>query len=292
MIYATGIFGIFTLQLFYYFLKILKLYRRHRSYIHDHYSFTENISLNRMLVLMASLVLFFLGNQMLYIFGYDRSHFSPLIYNVLMLGITLFTGYYALSQKEIKPLADSGQEGFPDLSEPQRPVSDVHPITKGQLSSDFQGYEDHRKQGVRSETEISVKAGNEIPESAASPKYAGSPLSESRKAVLIECLNSLMIHEKIFKNDSLSVEDVAIRLETNSKYVSQVINERYEKNFYNYINEYRVEEAQKLLISGSWEKYSMLGIARMVGFGSKSSFNASFKRITGLTPSEYVRANN
>jgi AraC-like DNA-binding protein len=88
------------------------------------------------------------------------------------------------------------------------------------------------------------------------------------------------------------VEEVAKRLGTRTKYVSQIINENYQKNFYNFINTYRVEEAMRLLADVENEKYSILGIAEIVGFVSKSTFNAAFKRVAGITPSEYRQQNS
>jgi len=286
-VYVTGIFVILPIQLVYYFNKAIKLYRSHRSYIQDHYSYTENISLNWILALMASLVLFFLSNQMLYLFGYERNYFSPVIYNVIMLVITLFTGYYALSQKDLKSLEDEEKSDQALIAETLN-LPSVSETPKSELSETGTGFIVPGSEMDESERAKSVPG--IVTDLPVSSKYAGSPLSEQRKLMIIDRLDTLMTYDKIFTNEKLSVEDVANRLGTNTKYVSQVINERYGKNFYNYINTYRVEEAQKLLLSGGWEKYSMIGIALMVGFGSKSSFNSSFKRITGQTPSEFVKA--
>ncbi|MEI6750597.1 MAG: helix-turn-helix domain-containing protein, partial [Bacteroidota bacterium] len=118
-------------------------------------------------------------------------------------------------------------------------------------------------------------------------KYSGSTLTEDQRQVLIGKLEMLMFVEKIFIKDNLTVEEVSRRLGTKTKYVSQIINENYQKNFYNYINTYRVEEAMKLLVAKENEKYSILGIAQIVGFVSKSPFNAAFKKVAGVTPSEY-----
>ncbi len=289
IVYVAAIFGILPLQLILYFYKAIGLYRRHRNYIQDHYSYTENISLNWILALMVSLVLFFLSNQMLYLFGYERTYFSPLIYNMVMLVITLFTGYCALSQKDLKSLEVKEKDDqlliAETLTEPiisGTPENVMAETGSGlSLSGNEVNKSDRVNKGFNPSTDLPV-----------SSKYAGSPLSEQRKLIIIDHLTTLMTSDKIFTNEKLSVEDVAARLGTNTKYVSQVINERYGKNFYNYINTFRVEEAQRILISGGWEKYSMIGIALMVGFGSKSSFNSSFKRITGQTPSEFVKSNS
>ena len=107
--------------------------------------------------------------------------------------------------------------------------------------------------------------------------------------MLLSKLKNLMQTEKIFIDHKLSIEDVALKSESNTKYISQIINETYNKNFYNFINSYRIEEAKKLLVSEGNEKYSILGIAQSVGFVSKSTFNVAFKRYTGLTPTEFKK---
>ena len=121
-------------------------------------------------------------------------------------------------------------------------------------------------------------------------KYQGSPLSQKQKMKLITGIERLMGTEKIFTNPKLSIQDVAFLLNTNSKYISQVLNEHYGKNFFSFINHYRVEEAKQLLSSNMADKYSILGIGQMAGFSSKSSFNEAFKVITGVTPSVYKQS--
>jgi AraC-like DNA-binding protein len=74
------------------------------------------------------------------------------------------------------------------------------------------------------------------------------------------------------------------------KYVSQVINEYYQQNFNTFLNSYRIKEACKRL--GDLEhygNYTIEAISESVGFKSRSTFVSSFKRITGLTPSQYQR---
>ncbi len=125
-----------------------------------------------------------------------------------------------------------------------------------------------------------------VPESQPS-KYKGSSLSGKLRSDIITGLEKVMIEEKMFLNPRLFIDDVAERLGTNSKYISQVLNEHHHRNFYAYINAFRIEEAQRLLLSPAHRKYSILAIAEMSGFSSKSSFNEAFKTITRSTPSEY-----
>lgn len=122
-------------------------------------------------------------------------------------------------------------------------------------------------------------------------KYVASCLSETQKNDIITGINSLMERDKLFLNSKLTIDVFANKLKTNKKYLSQTINEKYNKNFYSFVNEYRIKEAKKLLNNTEYKNLSIEGIAATVGFNSKSSFNSAFKKITGLTPSSYVIQN-
>ena len=111
-----------------------------------------------------------------------------------------------------------------------------------------------------------------------------------------EELNSLAVNivrliekERLYKQMGLSVDEVAARLETQSYLVSQAINSCLGKNFFELINRYRVEEAKKLLKDSSRDHLSLVGIGFEAGFNSKTSFNTSFKKYTGMTPSEFKK---
>ena len=70
------------------------------------------------------------------------------------------------------------------------------------------------------------------------------------------------------------------------RWLSQIINEELNKNFYDLVNYYRIEEAKKLLVSVNGER-TILDIAYDVGFNTKSSFNRAFKKQTRMTPSQF-----
>lgn len=118
-----------------------------------------------------------------------------------------------------------------------------------------------------------------------SGKYKKSTLSDDKKEKLLFELNNLMEHNKPYLDKDLTIEKLATSLDVNSKYLSQVINEEFNENFSNYVNEFRIKEARRLLIAEEYSKYSIEAIADFVGFNSKPSFNAAFKKITGITPS-------
>jgi len=106
----------------------------------------------------------------------------------------------------------------------------------------------------------------------------------------LEMLQNYMTEEKPFKDDSLSLDQLAEKLYISPRYLSQVINTCLSQNFYTFINSYRVEEAKALLSNPLNRDESVLAIAYDSGFKSKTSFNTIFKKMTGMTPSQYKKA--
>ena len=99
-----------------------------------------------------------------------------------------------------------------------------------------------------------------------------------------------MEEEKPYLDVDLTIHDVSTELTIPRHYLTQVINEMLGKNFYTFINEYRIEEVKKLLVSDKFSKYTLTSIAFEAGFNSKSSFNSIFKSTTGMTPTEFKDA--
>mgnify|MGYP000704698994 FL=1 len=84
----------------------------------------------------------------------------------------------------------------------------------------------------------------------------------------------------------LSLRGLSDHTKISSNYISQVINQKTDSHFFDFINHFRVNAAMERL-GDEHEKNSILDIAYSVGFNSKSTFNTAFKRQTGLTPSEF-----
>jgi AraC-like DNA-binding protein len=123
-------------------------------------------------------------------------------------------------------------------------------------------------------------------------KYINSPLTEELKNSYLDKLNTYMNLEKPFLNPSISINQIAQKLDISSKYLSQIINEKLNKNFFDFINSYRIEEAKKMLTENNGERLTILTILYDTGFNSKSSFNAAFKKHTHLTPSQFKKQFN
>lgn len=98
-------------------------------------------------------------------------------------------------------------------------------------------------------------------------------------------LEKLMIEKQIFKNPNLKLQNLADEMSLSSHQVSQFLNDTVGKNFTQFINEYRIEEACKLLETNTL--LSIEGIGDEVGFNSKSTFFTTFKKIKGMTPATY-----
>ena len=95
--------------------------------------------------------------------------------------------------------------------------------------------------------------------------------------------------EEVYSNKNLKVSDLAALLGIAEKDLSSHIHEEFGVSFSDYINQFRVEKVKKLLRDEEQEQYTLLAIAENAGFSSKSSFNAVFKKLTGLTPSQYKK---
>lgn len=100
---------------------------------------------------------------------------------------------------------------------------------------------------------------------------------------------SYMKTEKPYLNPDLNLSDLANFLDMNRAQLSQIINSGFQKNFNDFINEYRVNTFKEKLNLGEHEQLSLLGIAFDSGFNSKATFNRVFKKITQTSPSEYLQ---
>ena len=102
-------------------------------------------------------------------------------------------------------------------------------------------------------------------------------------------LQNYMKIEKPFLDPELTIKDVADHLHISRHHITQVINEKLGKNFFTWINEYRVEEVKERLLNPDYSHLTIVAIAYDCGFNSKSAFNSIFKKETGRTPSEFRR---
>ena len=120
---------------------------------------------------------------------------------------------------------------------------------------------------------------------AENPSVVDERISEIKNQVI-----ELLEIDKLYLNHDLTLVDVSKKLNSNTKYVSEAINQGFSKNFISLINDYRIREAQRLLHDKEYHYLTIEAIGNKSGFKSKSSFNNAFKRIVGQTPSEFKNA--
>ena len=118
-------------------------------------------------------------------------------------------------------------------------------------------------------------------------KYAGSSLSQSDFKAFMNKLEVHMKENKRFLDSELSINDLSSELNIPSKMLSQVINEGYSCNFFDFVNSYRVEAAKSSFKSQADKKLTIQEVMYDSGFNSKSSFNTAFKKFTKLTPTQF-----
>ncbi len=118
-------------------------------------------------------------------------------------------------------------------------------------------------------------------------KYQKSSLTETFSLELKEKLMDLLIEKKIYKDNSISLDKLSDELNTSRHNTSQIINEHFNENFYEFLNDFRINEAKELLLITNGHKMNISEILYEVGFNNKASFNNAFKKRTGLTPSQF-----
>jgi AraC-like DNA-binding protein len=125
------------------------------------------------------------------------------------------------------------------------------------------------------------------PENGDKDKYRKSLLSEEQTTDILRRLTETMEKDRPYLEPELTLPELSKRLSVSPNHLSQVINGRLNKTFFDYINEYRVEEAKRLLVSPEARHLSILGIATDAGFNSKNAFYQAFRKNTGMNPSKF-----
>jgi len=100
-------------------------------------------------------------------------------------------------------------------------------------------------------------------------------------------LAELFEKDKIYRQHDLRITTISEALQTNRTYISRLINEEFGQNFNEFVNQYRVREAEQLLLSKENNPYTLDYIAEQVGFGSGNSFTRAFKEFNGVTPGQF-----
>ncbi len=137
--------------------------------------------------------------------------------------------------------------------------------------------------------DVKVTAEQPASQEDSAPKYQ-SQLDQESKDRLFERIKDVMNDIAIICKPDFSLQQLAIQVGSNYKYVSQVVNESYGKSFKQVLNEQRVREACRILNDPNQSAHLTIeAIAANLGFNSRSNFTVTFKRITGISPSDFMK---
>ena len=121
-------------------------------------------------------------------------------------------------------------------------------------------------------------------------KYENSNLQEIQKERYVKKLIPFVETHKPFREPELTLAQLAEQVGIPAHHLSQVINEKLNCNFLDFINGYRIEDAKEKLVDSAFSHYTIIAIAYEVGFNSKTAFYSAFKKQTGTTPSSYRKS--
>ncbi len=112
------------------------------------------------------------------------------------------------------------------------------------------------------------------------------------KDELTEKIIEIMEQAKPYLNPKLTLNELAHQLQVSPHVMSKTINDSFHKTFFDFINTYRTEAFKAKLDDPKFQNYTFLAVAYEAGFNSKTAFNRAFKRLTGQSPSEYLKSIN
>ncbi|MBC8112077.1 MAG: AraC family transcriptional regulator [Verrucomicrobia bacterium] len=232
-------FGIIFSGITYSFLS-LRLLVKHKRKIKDNYSYTEQINLQWLFILIAGLSCIWI----IVFFANDEIIFSSVVLYVLLIG------YFGIKQVGIftnQPPAENSLA-----------LETTQPVELSDIPSE-------------------------------NLKYEKSMLADNQLAGIHVEFVQLMKQKKLYLTPELTLTMVSEELDVHPNTLSQVINRVELQNFFDYVNTLRVEEFKERAVRPENQKYTMLSLAYECGFNSKTSFNRNFKKITGKSPTEYLK---
>ncbi|MEM8601298.1 MAG: helix-turn-helix transcriptional regulator [Bacteroidota bacterium] len=145
--------------------------------------------------------------------------------------------------------------------------------------------------GLRQPAITAPPTDDEVEPPASLPRvsYARSGMDAAEAARQRDRLVALMETEHLYRRGDLTLHDLAAVLQVTPHNLTEVLSTQLDQRFYDFVNSYRVREVQARLVDPAFAHWTVLAIGLEAGFNAKSSFNAAFKRHTGMTPSQYRR---
>lgn len=246
----------------------------HRARLRDNYSSIERINLlwlRNLTIGIAAVWMLATGLHLLDIAGLEiglESSLTPLAVSCLIYGV----GYLGLRQPEI-------------FHPPTQPRA-AQPSE--QLETDVEGaFAQAAREAPLDSTAEEIQDGIPGGPTDDGSGYEKSGLTQAQAEARMRQLRRVMEEQQLFRRSLLTLQELAREMSISAHNLSEVINTQAGKNFYDFVNGYRVEEVMRRLRDPRYSHLTILALAEESGFNSKSTFNACFRRHTGLTPSQY-----
>nr|WP_230688294.1 AraC family transcriptional regulator [Hymenobacter jeongseonensis] len=271
----------------------LRRYRRYRRYLDNNFSDTTRLrfrGLRDLLVAALLALVVWLGfealNTLVGPLGYNDSWYAYLANGLLIYYLSvvgLQANYAAVVPLRFEPDSDESirSNSVPALEKPPQDVPAFTPSRVGAAVA-----EKSPRPAANLLEAADSQADQSTPQTEVS--FAAAPLAPELHPWRAKLLR-LMDEEQPWLEPELTLAELALRLRTNTSLLSHVINTGCGQNFNDFVNRYRVAEAERKLQDPRLAHYSLVGIALECGFNSKSTFNRVFKKITGRTPGEVNR---
>ena len=140
----------------------------------------------------------------------------------------------------------------------------------------------------RDEIETALMEVEQEQQKAEMAKYARVKVDEQEFADIVARMKAYVEEKRCYTNPELKMSDLAEVLGLSSSKLSQVFSLYLKENYYEFINQYRLEEFKRLIDEGEYKKYTLTALSEKCGF-KKSSFFSTFRRVEGMTPTEYMK---
>lgn len=277
----ANLFRIVLLQVsgFVYVIWGLWLLRKHKNNIRQEFSYEERINLNWLRYFIYGLAAIWL------IIVFTRSDYYIFGGTVVFI---IFLGYFGIKQVGIFTPANLYKSDNNDINRQDNENHIQESFLQDHSSAPLENIAvkiDDQAASLNSDGSLSE---DEIKNSTQRKKYANSGVTEEIGNNIYKCLTQLMETDRLYTEPELSLSMLAEKINVHPNYLSQVINEKEGKTFFEYINTLRVEEFKRLAALPESRQFTIMSLAYDCGFNSKSSFNKNFKKVTGMSPSDYL----
>ncbi|GAB3824251.1 helix-turn-helix domain-containing protein [Hymenobacter jeollabukensis] len=270
----------------------LRHYRAYRRYVNDNFSDTERLRFtwlrNVLVAVPAGLLvtlLFEAVNAAIRPLDYYQAWYDYLFTGILIYYLSI-AGLLA-NHRLTAPLHFQPTAPAPDEAPPERAVATSVSAPESNLPAAALTFGTASVISPTGPSELPAAAVAEAEVIAAAE--AAAPDRELERWT--EKLRAHMAAARPYLAPELTLSELAAQLRTNTSWLSRVINTGCGQNFNDFVNEYRVREAEQRLRDPQFRHYTLLAVALESGFNSKSTFNRVFRKLRGLTPSEAAGRN-